>query len=88
MLKLYVRHGMIDEKIHEIISFKQNRWLEKHISFNTQKRNRARNGFEKNFLKLLVNAAFGKILENVRDRLEREFIKKHDYKNILINNQN
>ena len=30
---------MIVEKIHEIISFKQNRWLEKYISFNTQKRN-------------------------------------------------
>ena len=29
MLKFYVRHGMIVEKNHEIISFKQNRWLEK-----------------------------------------------------------
>ena len=36
MLKFYVRHGMVVEKIHEIISFKQNKWLEKHISFHTQ----------------------------------------------------
>ena len=42
MLKFYVRHGMIVEKIHEIISFKQSRWLEKYISFKTQKRNRAK----------------------------------------------
>ena len=31
MLKFYVRHGMIVEKIHEIISFKQSRWLEKKL---------------------------------------------------------
>ena len=70
MLKFYVRHGMVVEKIHEIISFKQSRWLEKYVSFNTQKRNRAKNVFEKDFFKLLVNAAFGKFLENVRNRLE------------------
>ena len=62
MLKFYVRHGMIVGKIHEIISFKHSKWLEKYISFNTKKRNKAKTDFEKNFFKLLVNAAFGKIL--------------------------
>ena len=32
-LKFYVRHGMIVEIIHEIISSEQSRWLEKYISF-------------------------------------------------------
>ena len=41
MLKFYVRHGMVVEKIHGIISFKQIKWLENYITFNTQKRNRA-----------------------------------------------
>ena len=41
MLKIYVRHGMVVDKIHEIISFKQSNWLEKNINFNTQKRNMA-----------------------------------------------
>ena len=49
LLKLYVRLGMVVEKIHEIISFKQSKWLEKYISFNTQKRNRAKNDFKKDF---------------------------------------
>ena len=62
MLKFYVRHGMIVKKIYEIISFKQTKWLEKFISFMTQKRNRAKNDFEKDFFKLHVNAAFGKFL--------------------------
>ena len=83
MLKFYVRHGMIVEKIHEIISFKQNRWLEGYISFNTQKRNKAKNDFEKDFFKLLNNAAFGKFLENVRNRLGLELIKKNDIKKII-----
>ena len=49
MLKFYVRHGRVVEKIREIISIKQSKWLEKYISFNTEKRNRAKNVFEKNF---------------------------------------
>ena len=60
MLKFYKRHGMIVVQTHEIISFKQSIWLEKYISFKTQKRNRAKNDFEKDFFKLLDNAAFGK----------------------------
>ena len=83
MLKVYIRHGIIVEKIHEIISFKQSRWLEGYISFNTQKRNKAKNDFEKDFFKLLVNAAFGKFLENVRNRLGLELIKKGDIKKII-----
>ena len=80
MLKFYVRHGMIVEKVHEIISFKQSKWLESYISFNTQKRSKAKNDFEKDFFKMLVNAAFGKFLENVRNRLELELIKKDNIK--------
>ena len=83
MLKFYVRHGMIVEKIHEIISFKKSRWLEGYISFNTQKRNKAKNDFEKDFFKLLVNAAFGKLLVNIRNRLDLELIKKDNIKKIV-----
>ena len=83
MLKFYVRHGMIVEEIPEIISFKQSRWLEKYISFNTQKRNTAKSDFENDFFILLVNAASGKFLENVRNRLELELIKKDNVKKII-----
>ena len=62
------------EKVHEIISFKQSNWLEKYISFITQKRNRAKNDFEKDFFKLLANSVFGKFLENVRNRLRLQLI--------------
>ena len=37
MLKFYVRHGMIVNKIHEIISFEQSKWLNKDIDFHAKK---------------------------------------------------
>ena len=70
-------------KIHVVISFKPGKWLEKYISFNTQKRNKATNDFEEDFLKFFVNAAFGKFLENVRNRLRLELVKKDDIKDFI-----
>ena len=83
MLKFYVGHGMVVEKFHEKIPFKQSKWLENYISFKTQKRNIAKNDFEKDFSKLLVNPFFGKMIQKVRNRLKIEFIKKYDYKKII-----
>ena len=57
--------------------------MEKYISFNTQKRNKAKNDFEKDFYKLLNNAFYGKTMENVRNRLKIKFIKKDDYREII-----
>ena len=68
MLKFYSRHGMIADKVHEIISFRQSEWLEKYISFNTKKRNQAKNDSQKDFYKLLNNAFYEKTMENVRNR--------------------
>ena len=69
MLKFYVRHGVAVVKVHTVISFKQRKWSEKYISFNTQKRNMAKNEFEKDFYKLSNNAFYGKTMENVRNRI-------------------
>ena len=49
ILKFYIRHGMIVEKVHSVIFFKQSNWLEKYINFNSQKKNQALNDFEKDF---------------------------------------
>ena len=83
MLKLYVRHGIIIDEVHNIISFKQNKWLEKYKNFNTQKRIKAKNDFEKDFYKLFNNAFYGKTMENVRNCLKIKFIKKDDYREII-----
>ena len=83
MLKFYIRHGMIVDKVHEIISFRQSKWLEKYINFNTQKRNQSLNNFEKDFYKLLNNAFYGKTMENVRNRLKIKFFRQNDYREII-----
>ena len=82
-MKVDVRHGTILDKIHEIFSFKQSKRLGKYINFNTQKRNEAKNDFEKGFYNLLNNSFYGKCMEIVRNRLFLEFIKKDDYKEII-----
>ena len=80
MLKFYVRHGMIVDKVHDMISFRHKRWLKKYINFNTQKRNQAVNDFEKDFYKLLNIAFYGKTLENVGSRLKSKFVRTDDYR--------
>ena len=74
---------MIVEKVHSVLSYEQSRWLERDISFNTQKRNKAKNDFEKGFYKILNNAFYGKTMENVRNSLKLKPIKKDDYKEII-----
>ena len=83
MLNFYPRHGMIVDKVHNMISFKQSMWLKNYINFNTQRRNQAVNDFEKDFYKLLNNAFYGKTMENVRNRLKIKFVKKDDYREII-----
>ena len=83
IFKFYVRHGMEVEKVHSVISFKQSKWLKKYISFNTQKRNKAKNDFEKDFDKLLNNAFYGKTMENVRNQIKVKFIKKNYFDKII-----
>ena len=63
---------MVVENLHEIGSFKQGKWLEKYISFNTRKTKELKKILRKisiNYLK----AAFGKMMESVRNRLKIKF---------------
>ena len=63
MLNFLYYDVMIVDKVQEIISFKQSKWLETFKNFNTQKRNKTKNGFEKDFYKLLNNSFYGKCME-------------------------
>ena len=74
MLKFYVRHGKVVENIHEIISYKQSKWFEKYMDFNTQKGNLSKNDFKKDFYELLNKSFCGKTMENVRNWVRIEFI--------------
>ena len=78
---------MVVEKIHEIISIKQSKWLDKHKNFHTQKRKEARNEFEKDFYKLLNSVFYGQTMENVRNCIRLEIFEEDDIWIFLNNNQ-
>ena len=67
--------GMKFKKIYRILKCKQKDWMKPYIDFNTQKRKEATNDADKNLLKLLNNAAYGKTMENIRKRMKIRVLK-------------
>ena len=61
-------HGLILERIHRAIEFKQYPWMKTYVDFNTRLRAAATNDFVKDFFKLMNNVVFGKAMENIRKR--------------------
>ena len=68
LLKFYLSHGLVLKKIHTVISFDQEPWLESYIDLNSRKRAQAKTDFEKNSPKLMNCSIYGKTCENIRNR--------------------
>ena len=73
-LQFYLKHGIQIKKIHRVLEFVQQPWLEPYISFNTEKRKCAKNLFESDFYKLMNNSCFGKFMENLRKRCNVQLV--------------
>ena len=57
-LKQALNHGLILKRVNKVIQLNQKLWLKPYIDVNTKLRTEAKNGFEKDFFKLMNNAVF------------------------------
>jgi hypothetical protein len=69
LLQLYVKLGAVISKVHRIVGFTQKPVFASYIGHNTRQRALATDSFAKNFYKLKSNSLYGKLVENVKKRI-------------------
>ena len=83
-LKQAMNHRLILKKVHRVIKFNQNAWLKPYTDMNIMLRQKAKNNFQKDFLKLLNNAVFEKTMENVGKHRNIKLITTNRRRNYLV----
>ena len=87
-LKQALNHGLVLKKVHTVIKFNQNAWMEPCNDMNIDLTKKAKNNFEKYFFKFMNNAVFGKTMENVRKHRDIKLVTAERRRNYLVSKPN
>ena len=82
--KQALNHGLKLKKMHKIIQFNQNPWLNPYIEMNTKLTPEAKNEFEKYLFKLMNNSFFGKSMEHLRKQRDIKLVTDNKQRNKLV----
>ncbi len=74
-LQLYCELGLEVDRLHRVLQFQQDKWLEPYISLNSQLREASTNKFQENFFKLMNNSTYGKTCESKRNRMSVKVVR-------------
>ena len=77
-LGLYLKLGLVVEKIYNVVTFAQAKFMEAYIDMNTFLRVNGRSAFEKLLYKLMNNSIYGKTFEDPGKRAALKFINGVD----------
>ena len=83
LLDQALSHGLVLCRVHRVIEFDQISWMKPNVNFNISKRTAARNDFEKDFYKLMVNSVFRRTMERADRHWNIQFAMTEDQLNHL-----
>jgi len=66
------------KKLHRVLEFDQEPWMEPYIRMNTEFRKQAKNDFETDFYKLMNNSVFGKKMENLQNHVDVKILRTRE----------
>ena len=87
-LKQTLSHRFVLKDVYRVIKFNQNAWLKPYIDMNTDLKKKAKNGFEKDFFKLMNKVVFVKTMKDVRKNRNIKLVITKRRKNYLVSEPN
>ena len=74
-LRFYLEQGMELIRVHRIVQFQQSDWMKPYVDLCSGLRAQAKNEFEKDFFKIMVNSVYGKTVENQSKRTNIKIVQ-------------
>ena len=79
-----LNHGLILKEVRKVIKFDQSPWMSEYIKLCVDKRKNAGSVNLKNFYKLMINAVYGKTVENVRKHIDIKLVSSDERRKNLL----